>query len=67
VRAGRTSSDPLVQNPLAFGLPEQPGQVVRLRAGRRLGDDLGGGRPDPGQLLQRSAGQPRGQLVGRQA
>ena len=41
---------------------EQPGQVLRLLAGRRLRDHLGGYLADPGQLPQRPGPHPAGQL-----
>jgi hypothetical protein len=46
---------------VAFGrrpFAEQPGQVAGLLAGCGLGDDLGGGRADPRQRLQRPRLQP---------
>ena len=39
------------------GFRQQPGQVVRLLAGRGLGDDLGGGLADPVQRAQRAVAQ----------
>jgi hypothetical protein len=45
------------------GLGEQRGQVSRLLAARRLSDDLGGGRADPGQVLQRAQAYPAVELT----
>jgi len=41
---------------------EQPGQVLRLLAGRRLRDHLRGGLADPGKLPQRPGPHPPVQL-----
>ena len=49
--------------PASGGFGQQPGQVVRLLAGRRLGDDLGGGLADPVQRAQRAVGEPAVQFA----
>jgi len=47
-------------------LPEQPGQVRGLLAGRRLRDGLGGGRAYPRQGLQRALAHPPVKLTRRE-
>ena len=45
---------------------QQPGQVAGLAAGRGLGDDLGRGRADAWQRLQRARLHPAAELARRQ-
>src|ERR1035438_3047318 len=66
VRVAITAQRRAQARPLLRGrrLSEQLGQVVRLLAARRLGDDLGGDRAYPGQGLQRSPAYPALQFFG---